>query len=124
MVCLEVTKHLLGKVDRLQLEATSVFDVDRLSKHLEHRRSKPSSGRSDQTVCFKLDFLAWLASLTQRDWSIVADLMVGERTRDVANKYSISPARISQKRREYCRDWHVFLGDGVPTSVPNRSGVA
>jgi hypothetical protein len=78
----------------------------------------------DETVCFKLDFLAWLTSLNERDRSIVEDLMIGERTLDVANKYKISAARISQKRREFRQDWQAFLGDEVPTSVPNRSGVA
>jgi hypothetical protein len=86
---------------------------------LDNTKSPP-----DETVCFKLDFLAWLASLTERDRAIVEDLMIGERTLDVANKYKVSPARISQKRREFLQGWHVFLGDDVPTSVPNRSGVA
>jgi hypothetical protein len=65
----------------------------------------------DETVCFKLDFLAWLASLTNRDRGIVEDLMIGERTLDVATKYKVSPARISQKRREFCRDWRTFCGE-------------
>ena len=59
-------------------------------------------------MCFKLDFLAWLASLTERDRGIVEDLMIGERTLDVANKYNMSAARISQKRREFHRDWQIF----------------
>lgn len=65
----------------------------------------------DETVCFKLDFTAWLARLTERDRRIVEDLMRGEGTRAVANKYQISPARISQKRREFHQDWLAFCGD-------------
>ena len=100
-------------------------DFETLTQHplcealLDNTKSPP-----DETVCFKLDFLAWLASLTERDRSIVEDLMMGERARDVANKYRISPARISQKRREFCRDWFVYCGDDIPTALPKRSGIA
>jgi hypothetical protein len=100
-------------------------DFETLTDHpvcealLDNTKSPP-----DETVCFKLDFLAWLASLTQRDRSIVMDLMIGERGLDVAIKYRISPARISQKRRMFCRDWCAFLGEDVPTSLPKRSAIA
>jgi bifunctional non-homologous end joining protein LigD len=49
--------------------------------------------------------------LTERDRGIVEDIMIGERTRDVANKYKVSAARISQKRREYLRGWQAFSGE-------------
>ena len=77
-----------------------------------------------EQVAFRLDFPAWLTSLTKRDHAIVEDLMLGERTLDVAAKYGLSPARISQKRREYCQDWQSFCGEGLSTSRPHRPGVA
>ena len=86
---------------------------------LDNTKSPP-----DETICFKLDFLAWLASLTKRDRSIIEDLMIGECTRDVAAKYKVSPARISQKRREYQQDWRIFWDEDDTTSVPSRSGLA
>ena len=100
-------------------------DFETLTEHplcealLDNTKSPP-----DETVCFKLDFLAWLASLAERDRSIVEDLMIGERTRDVADKHKVSPARISQKRREYQQDWRNFWGDDETTSVRSRSGIA
>jgi hypothetical protein len=84
-------------------------DFETLSDHpvcealQDNTRSTP-----DEIVCFKLDFLAWLDSLSQRDRGMVEDLMIGERTGDVANKYKMSAARISQKRREFRRDWQIF----------------
>jgi hypothetical protein len=71
-----------------------------------------------------LDVRAWLASLTERDRDIVESLMIGDLALDVANKYKISPARISQKRREFRPDWIGFCGDGVPAAVPNGSANA
>ena len=38
--------------------------------------------------------------------------MLGERTLDVANKHGLSPARVSQLRREFMEDWTHFCGDG------------
>jgi len=62
--------------------------------------------------------------LTTRDHRIVEDLMLGERTLDVAGKYGLSPARISQKRREFRQDWRSYCGEDVSTSRPHRPGVA
>jgi hypothetical protein len=53
-----------------------------------------------EQVCFRCDLPAWLDTLSERDCSITQDLMIGERTMDVANKYRLSPGRISQLRRE------------------------
>jgi hypothetical protein len=86
---------------------------------LDNTKSPP-----DEIVCFKLDFMDWLARLTERDRSIVEDLMIGERALDVANKFKISPARISQKRRMFRQDWLIFCGADVPATVPNRSAFA
>jgi hypothetical protein len=36
------------------------------------------------------------------------DLMVGERTADVARKYGLTPGRVSQKRREFMQGWQRF----------------
>jgi hypothetical protein len=65
----------------------------------------------DETICFKLDCAAWLASLTNRDRGIAEDLMVGGRTIDVAAKHGVSAARISQLRREFSQGWQTFCGD-------------
>jgi hypothetical protein len=70
----------------------------------------------DEIICFKLDFAAWLSSLTNRDRGIAQDLMIGERTLDVAREYSLSPGRISQLRREFCQDWQSFCEDSLPTA--------
>jgi hypothetical protein len=78
----------------------------------------------DQAVCFKLDFSAWLTRLTERDGSIVEALMMGERTSDVAHQFGVSPARIAQKRREFCQDWRRFCGEGISTSRTHRPDVA
>src|SRR3954451_14915570 len=62
-------------------------------------------------VCFRLDFPSWLNTLSDRDRRVVADLMAGERTLDVADRHGLSPARVSQLRREFMDGWQHFCGD-------------
>jgi hypothetical protein len=69
----------------------------------------------DEQAAFRLDFPAWLATRTNRDRHVIADLAVGERTGDVARKYGLSAGRISQLRRAFCEDWARFCGETVQT---------
>ena len=71
-----------------------------------------------EQVMFRLDFPAWLLTRSDRDRRVIADLMVGERTLDVARKFGLSPARISQLRREFMRDWHLFCADPADFERP------
>ena len=59
-------------------------------------------------VCFRVDFPAWLSTRTERDRLIIGELMAGERTLEVSQKYQLSQPRISQLRREYQEDWCAF----------------
>ncbi|MFL5530908.1 MAG: hypothetical protein ACJ8BC_02870 [Gemmatimonadales bacterium] len=64
-----------------------------------------------EQAAFRIDFPAWLYSLSERDKRVVEDLMLGERTLDVARKHGLSPARVSQLRREFLEGWKAFCGD-------------
>jgi hypothetical protein len=66
----------------------------------------------DEQVCFRLDFPAWRATHAERDRRLLDDLMLGERTFDVAGKYGLSPGRVSQLRREFKQGWDRFTGSG------------
>lgn len=68
-------------------------------------------------VGFRLDFPAWLATRTARDRAVIADLMGGERTQEVAAKYRLSEPRVSQLRREYLDDWRAFCDAPEPAVV-------
>jgi hypothetical protein len=59
-------------------------------------------------VCFRQDFPAWRSSRSERDRRLIDDLMVGERALAVADRYGLSPGRISQLRREFHDDWERF----------------
>jgi hypothetical protein len=62
-------------------------------------------------VAFRCDFPVWRRTRNARDRRLIDDLMVGERTHEVAERYGLSPARVSQLRREFHADWERFSGD-------------
>ena len=73
---------------------------------VENKRTTPAD-----LAAFKLDFAAWLPSLSRRDRRMAEDLAMGERTSDVAGKYGVSASRVSQLRRQMQNSWEEFVGD-------------
>ena len=59
-------------------------------------------------VQVRLDFLAWLDSLSPRNAAIALDLAMGRETCEVAQDFHVSPARVSQLRRELWASWRDF----------------
>jgi len=62
-------------------------------------------------VAFRCDFPAWLKTLRPRDRNIARALAAGNRATDVARRFGVSLARISQLRRELERSWWAFHGE-------------
>ena len=62
-------------------------------------------------AAFRIDYPAWLRRHTDRNRRIAVDLSLGERTRDIADKYGTSQARISQLRTAFRDDWRRFTGE-------------
>jgi hypothetical protein len=65
---------------------------------------------ADQAA-FRCDFPAWLKTLLPRDRKIARALAGGERTTDVARRFHVSLARVSQLRRKFERSWLAFHGE-------------
>ena len=61
-------------------------------------------------VAFRIDFPAWLNSLPRRERKIAQCLAAGHRTTDVARRFGLSLARVSQLRREFFNSWQRFHG--------------
>ena len=73
---------------------------------VEDRTSGPA-----EVATFRIDFDAWLHSLTRRDRRLASDLSIGETTSAAAKKHCVSPGRISQIRRELAEAWEQFHGE-------------
>jgi hypothetical protein len=70
-------------------------------------------------VQFRIDFPAWLQTLTPRERRLIRAMARNERTKDLSREFEVSPTRISQLRREFQQGWSRFCGD-TPTS--NQAG--
>jgi hypothetical protein len=66
-----------------------------------------------EQVAFRLDFRAWRRTHARRTRRLMDDMMLGQRTRELARKYGLSPGRISQLRRALRNDWRHFCGEPV-----------
>jgi hypothetical protein len=62
---------------------------------------------------FRLDFPAWRLTRTYRDRAMIDRMMLGERTLDLSRQFGISPARVSQLRRDFHDDWRRYCGELV-----------
>jgi hypothetical protein len=62
-------------------------------------------------VAFRCDFAAWLKSLCRHDRRIAESLALGNRTTDVAKRFEVCAARVSQLRRELAESWREFMGE-------------
>jgi hypothetical protein len=85
----------------------SALDGSPLAEALHDNTKSPP----DQQAMFRIDFPAWRASRTERDQRVLDDLMLGERTLDVAGKHGLSPGRVSQLRREFLLDWRRYCDE-------------
>jgi hypothetical protein len=61
-------------------------------------------------VQFRIDFPAWLRTLTGRERRLIRAMARNERTLDLSRQFEVSPARVSQLRREFFEGWRRFCG--------------
>jgi hypothetical protein len=87
--------------------------IDAFEERLTDNRRTPPP---DQAA-FRLDFPVWRRRHTHRDRRLIDDMMRDERTKSLAKKYGLSEGRISQMRRAFHDDWHVFVGDREPVAA-------
>ena len=80
---------------------------------IETRQSTPAD-----IAGARIDIAGWLKRLNRRNRRIAEKLAAGNRPLDVARRFKISPARISQIRTEFRRSWAAMHGDG---SEPERA---
>jgi hypothetical protein len=64
-------------------------------------------------VQFRIDFPAWLATLTGRERRLIRAMARNERTSDLSKEFELSPGRISQLRKEFQQGWRRYIGEGV-----------
>jgi len=104
------------------------FDVRRLP-HEEQQwhdllADDLSTSVPDQ-VAFKLDWASFLNAHSPRDRHIMQLLSFGHAAKWVANKHKLSPARVTQLRKQWQKQWRAFVGDseGILMTQPFEKSV-
>ena len=70
---------------------------------VEDRHASPA-----ELASFKIDFADWLKRLKRSKCNVALRLIAGDTTSEVAERFRLSPARVSQLRKELHRDWDEF----------------
>lgn len=66
-----------------------------------------------EQAAFRIDYPLWLAQLGERNKSIAEDMATDLATGELAARHGVSPARISQLRRQLHADWRRFHGEAA-----------
>jgi hypothetical protein len=77
---------------------------------VEDRHASPA-----EIAGFKIDFTDWLKRLKRSKRQVALRLVAGDTTSEVAGHFRLSPARVSQLRKELHRDWEKF--QAVPAAA-------
>jgi hypothetical protein len=70
----------------------------------------------DEQAAFRVDFPAWVERRSHRDRRLIRAMLLGERTGELADRFGLTPGRVSQLRREFHDDWSAFCGEGLVLS--------
>lgn len=118
----ENTRDALSPTARLR----RAFGVEQLPDSRTSDRSSWQEALADNTqspvpeqVVFRVDFPTWLLTLTDRDHRVVEQMALGHRTLDLATSFGVSPARVSQLRRQFYHSWQQFA-EGQEGGVPRN----
>jgi hypothetical protein len=64
-------------------------------------------------AAFRIDFPAWLKTLTGRERRLIRLMARNERTKDLSKRLGVTPGRVSQLRRAFRDGWLRYHGEGV-----------
>ncbi len=65
-------------------------------------------------VAFRIDFGTFLRSLIERDRRLIEFLAVGNSGKQAADRFNLTQGRITQLRRQWCREWYALHGEKAP----------
>lgn len=68
-------------------------------------------------AAFRIDWPAWLITWSDRDRRLIQAMALGERDKDLAKQFGLSPGRLSQLRRQFHESWTDFVAD--PPAMDN-----
>jgi hypothetical protein len=64
-----------------------------------------------EAAAFRIDFSQFLHSLTDRDRRLAEYLSLGHQAAKAADRFGLSPGRVTQLRQLWCQQWRAFQGE-------------
>jgi hypothetical protein len=107
----DVSSHYAQRRNHFGLERIDRFDAEEgiwQEMLVEDKRATPA-----EIAAVRIDFGCWLRRLESRLRRIANCLASGETTSATAEKFGLSPARVSQIRRQLHEDWLEFQGESL-----------
>lgn len=104
-----------GKVEQLRTHGP---DTDKQEAIRDDRQSSVPI-----QVAMRIDFPAWLASLTDRDRNLVECMCRREKTADLARQFKLSVLQVCRLRREFQSLWQQFHQD-LPKQTQPAAAIA
>jgi DNA-binding NarL/FixJ family response regulator len=74
-----------------------------VGKVLARERNNPAA-----LATVKMDFTAWLPLLTPKEQRYLEAFLSGETTKEIADRFEVTTARVSQVRRKLWEHWKAF----------------
>ena len=62
-------------------------------------------------AAFRIDWSHFLATLSERDRELAHFLSLGHRAKAAAQRFKLSPGRITQLRQRWCKEWRASQGE-------------
>jgi hypothetical protein len=88
-------------------------EVDGQRQHDEYEerlRDNTITPPPDQAA-FRIDWPRFLRTLTHRDRELARFLSLGHRPSRAAERFGLTPGRVTQLRQQWCKDWKAFEGE-------------
>lgn len=92
-----------------------VHSLDRRAPNGEWREVVVEDGRASpaEVAASRIDIEDWLDDLPLIKRGIAETLGTGETTKETANRFSVTPGRISQLRKELAESWDAFQAQAL-----------
>ena len=81
--------------------------MDAFEERLQENRRTPVP----EQAAFRIDWPEFMRSLSQRDRHLAAFLSMGNSGKEAAEKFHLSPGRVTQLRQGWCREWRARQGE-------------
>ena len=113
---MDIQSHRAQRRCRLRIYSLDSNPEQLTEGQMESWREMIVSGKGytpADEAAFRLDFEAWLSCLVPRRRRMAKLLGDGHTTNTVARRLGVSPACVSQTRRELCASWRAFQAQAL-----------